>query len=100
MRNEDDEVVYHCPDCNFDLCEDCLNEYGYIHYHSMERLTYLQLKERYDEYSSGWGCDGRFFRGCENEGKRFKNDFSILYHDADAKFDLCEKCVHTYKITK
>ena len=100
MRIDEAEKLYHCSKCNFDMCTKCMNNYGDIHRHPMEEMSYEELKKRDGNYSSGWGCDCRNFKSCRtDQGLGFKSsdEYAIMFHDADTQFNLCEKCADFYK---
>ena len=98
-RTDEAEKLFHCDKCGYDMCKPCMSSYGEIHRHPMEEMTYAELKERDGNYSSGWGCDCRHFKSCRTdpyEGFQSEDQYSVVYHDADAFFDLCEKCADFY----
>jgi len=80
------------------MCTKCKDHHGEIHHHKLEKLTLSQVRERQAGYEDGWGCDIRLVKGCPNEGKKFNDEFSVIYHNADDMFDLCEKCAQFYKV--
>ncbi|CDW71666.1 wd-40 repeat protein [Stylonychia lemnae] len=99
ISNNPDEVIYHCDQCSFDLCQKCFQLLENVHDHSLEKLTYGQLMEtKSDLYGLGWVCDCGTFKGCELDGKAIIDIYTIVYHDSISQFDLCESCADSYKI--
>ena len=98
-RNNDDEEIYHCSVCLFDVCGACYDEHGDFHIHELEKLTLKEIKEKHpDTYDDGFGCDCNSFRPCPKPPSEPCTDQDIVYHNAEDYFDLCSKCADYYKL--
>ncbi|CDW79161.1 UNKNOWN [Stylonychia lemnae] len=99
IGNDPNEVINHCSQCNFDLCQKCFELIENIHEHPLEKVTYGHLLEtQKDSYGGGWQCDCRSFQGCVLDGKAIKDQYEIVYHDAINQFNLCVSCANSYKV--
>lgn len=98
-RSDENEVLYHCDECNADECEKCFEAYGDIHIHELVKMTYAELQVKNPAYADGgWSCDCRKYQGCPRGGKVFDDEFGLVFHDAECGFDLCEKCAISYRL--
>ncbi|CDW83593.1 UNKNOWN [Stylonychia lemnae] len=99
IGNDHNEVIHHCPQCNFELCQKCFELIENIHEHPLEKFTYGHLLEtQNDSYGGGWQCDCRYFQGCVLDGKAIKDPYEIVYHDSKNQFNLCVSCANSYKV--
>ncbi|CDW82835.1 wd-40 repeat protein [Stylonychia lemnae] len=95
FRSVENEQIYHCADCNFDLCVKCNGRYE-VHQHELKLVTFGELRKSEKEYSA-WGCDARQFISC-NIGKVHDDPFEYLYIDYDTYYIFCQSCVKAHKI--
>ncbi|CDW87961.1 wd-40 repeat protein [Stylonychia lemnae] len=92
------EILYHCSDCSFDLCEQCNHSHGHRHPHLLEKLTLQEVAKKDLIYNQGFICKGADFKDCFL-GKQNSSDVrDVVYHCQQCKFNLCYKCVEVYQI--
>ena len=95
---------FRCEQCDFDLCENCMNYYRkknyfelfkdykvYIHPHP---LTYIGVRN-----NERWLCDGKSFQGeCLSGINDFNNKREGIerFRCEKCNFDLCKNCMDYY----
>ena len=69
------------------------------HEKPLVKILWGSLKQKQQEYTSGWLCDGRHINGC----KSGKSEYDVMtdakefhYHCKECKFDYCAKCFDIY----
>ena len=60
-------------------------------------MTLEELRKRRGGFEEGWKCDGTKFVECAQGKMLYSDDAAVLYHDK-CGFDLCEKCIVTFKV--
>eukprot|EP00347_Sterkiella_histriomuscorum_P014444 403360840 len=91
------ESFYNCIICRFDLCKKCYKAYKDIHHHKLVKTTIKNISLSTNKYSGGYKCNAVLFKGCVANSPWNQDPKSILYHDPDSRFDVCEGCVQKYK---
>ena len=92
--------IFRCEQCDFDLCENCMNYYRkknyfelfkvykvYIHPHP---LTYIGVRN-----NERWLCDGKSFQGaCLSGITDFDQSKNMpRFRCEKCNFDLCKNCI-------
>jgi hypothetical protein len=93
---------FRCEQCDFDLCENCMNNYNYDKYElnkfyqtNIHQHKLIFLGKTRD---NGWGCDGRKFKdGCLSGITGFWQTIGFDRFRCEAcDFDLCRSCMEHY----
>lgn len=63
------KVMYHCEECEFDLCEKCRNKYPDIHKHHLKFTNLKNVSEKNKNYIV-WNCDAISFTPCPLKGEK------------------------------
>lgn len=84
----DEDVVYHCEKCNYDLCQECASGHTFRikcpEGHELFTKSFSEVRARPgSEYQSGGFCD--------NCGCSFHDD-DVFFHCESCSFDLCQQC--------
>lgn len=83
---------FRCNECNFDLCEGCVERFAQPERRFHVRCHEHQLKRSYVEIE--WACDGRLLPGgCASGCTAFGQlDCRKRFHCDECNFDLCGPC--------
>jgi len=99
---------FRCEKCNFDLCENCMDNYKCRENYEMNQsykvsahhhpLKYLGTTQNND----GWACDGRKLKNkCLSEITDFRQTKGIeRFRCEKCDFDLCRNCMDYYYFHK
>ena len=107
---------FRCIQCNYDLCEKCMNNYYDNKYiikndESNNRSLYLFKRQYFSQVhihpllfldkskDNGWGCDGRkLINKCFSGITGFHQTYNIArFRCEKCDFDLCENCMNYYR---
>ena len=110
---------YRCVQCDYDLCENCMNKYYDSNYiikndNSNNRSLYLFKKKYYSQAhehplvfldkseDNGWACNGKnLINKCFSGITDFNQTQNIpRFRCEKCDFDLCENCMNYYRKKK
>ena len=96
-RNDPNDIVYHCADCEYDLCERCFYFYGNKpHGHPLERMRFAQAQKIHGIDYTIWCCDKVDDRkDCTKKHISDNNEF--VFHCKACDFTICSVCYETFK---
>ena len=82
------EYSWHCEQCEFDACNECLTFRATIPDHP-HPLQITDARDTYPQYGGSWQCDicRRNYQpnGADDTGKP--------YHCAQCEYDVCSNCI-------
>ena len=90
-RNNRNDMLYHCSECEFDYCMKCYEFYGNkTHKHTLHKMTFGQVHDYHGIDYTVWMCDAcDDHRSCSSPS--IKNDSIIVFSDP-CGFTLCQPC--------
>ena len=96
-RNDHNEMLYHCADCEYDLCEKCYSFYGNkTHGHVLQRLSFGQVHQMHGIDYTIWSCDKTMDKkDCTK--KHISDRSEIVFYCQACDFVICSVCYETFK---
>ncbi|CDW88225.1 UNKNOWN [Stylonychia lemnae] len=98
-RTVDDEKIFHCAQCKFDLCAFCSLYYTQTHIHELKEITFAELKVAEPAYTT-WACNGRAFPSCTDERYSHEDPYEYLWADYENLTYFCNACVKINRVIK
>ena len=82
------QYSWHCPECEFDCCNDCLKEIVIPQHPHPLRIT--DSRGVYAEYEGQWKCDI-----CRRDTNPTMRNYDKPYHchECEDSFDACHDCI-------
>ena len=95
---------FRCENCDFDLCENCMNHYKEKFYYQINQFYKISVHKHPLKYlektrDNDWACDGRKLNdGCLSGTTDFKQTKGFeRFRCEKCDFDLCKNCMDYYK---